>query len=310
MKSAATALPRSGARQGPQRRTLAQRIARAGLLLVAPASLYIGVFHVAPVFYAFYLSLTRFNPLERGGPQFLGVENYVKLLSSPHFLNAVLVTVKYTLLVVPPTLVLALALAMLVNRPLPGIAFFRAVLYLPRILSMVVASIIWVWLYSRSGLINYLLDALFGLAPLRFLSSPDMALVSVAAMRIWKALGGNMVLFLAALQTIPSDLYEAAKIDGAGSWALFRHVTLPGIRPTLVYIATINIVFLMQSFAEIFIMTGGGPGRATTTINLILYRRAFQENQMGEAAAMAFVLFALIFGFSFFVIRAMTRRDD
>jgi ABC-type sugar transport system permease subunit len=127
-------------------------------------------------------------------------------------------------------------------------------------------------------------------------------------MRVWKALGGNMVLFLAGLQNIPVELYEAARIDGANGWNLFRYITLPGLRPVAIYVVTTNIIYLFQSFSEIYILTNGGPLESTTTVNMLIYREAFQYNRMGQACAIAFLLFAVIFAFAYFNLRLMSGR--
>lgn len=277
------------------------------MLFVLPAAVYVAWFHLFPVLYGFYLSLTSYSPLDRGGPSFVGLQNYVSLFGSPQFRNSVLVTGQYVLEVLPFTIVLSLGLALLANRSMIGISIFRAMLYLPRVVSLTAVSLIWLWLYSRDGWFNEILD-MFGAGPVDWLLNPDTAMHSVVLMRIWKSLGGNMVLLLAGLQTIPRELYEAAESDGAGPWQRFRYVTLPGLRTILMYVVTMDIVYLSQSFAELYILTQGGPVGATTTTNYLIYQQAFQYNQMGEASAMAFVLFALIAGFSVLAIRSMGRR--
>jgi ABC-type sugar transport system permease subunit len=162
-------------------------------------------------------------------------------------------------------------------------------------------------MYSQTGLVNEILGAL-GLSGQSWLLSADSALNAVSAMRIWKALGSNMVLLLAGLQSIPRDLYEAAKVDGAGKWATFRHITLPGLRPMLVYVVAMDIIYLAQGFAEIYVLTQGGPLESTTTVNYLIYTEAFQYNQLGSASAMAFVLFAFIVGFSVLTVRGISGR--
>ncbi|PRB65669.1 carbohydrate ABC transporter permease [Microbacterium sp. MYb45] len=295
---------------GARRRGRAGRRLRiAGLLFVLPAAVYIVGFQLVPVVYGLVLSFTNYSPVARGNPDVVGGSNYVAILTDPQFLNSLLVTGKYVLLVLPVLLVLALGLAMLVNRPFKGIGVFRSMLYVPHIVSLTAVSIIWLWLYSNDGAINQLLGA-FGLDPQAWLLDADTALPAVAVMRIWKALGSNMVLLLAGLQTIPSELYEAARMDGAGPWARFRYVTLPGLRPILLYVVATDIIFLAQSFAEMFVMTKGGPLGSTTVANYLIYNEAFQYNQMGSASAMAFVLFALVAAFSLLAVRSFTRRSS
>lgn len=277
------------------------------MLFVAPAALYVLIFQLAPVAYGFVLSFTEYSPLQRGAPTFIGLENYLGLLGDADFKNALWVTVRYTLQVLPVTVAIALVLAMLANRPFRGVGLFRTALYVPHIVSLTAVSMIWLWMYSQNGLFNELLG-MIDLGPQRWLNEPDSALNGVSVMRVWKALGSNMVLLLAGLQTIPKDLYEQASIDGARRWQQFRHVTLPGLRPMLVYVVAMDIIYLSQSFAEIFVLTSGGPLSSTTTVNYLIYTEAFDYSRMGSASAMAFVLFAFIAGLTVIALRAGRER--
>ncbi|MGP5129560.1 carbohydrate ABC transporter permease [Brachybacterium tyrofermentans] len=274
---------------------------------MAPAALYVLIFQLAPVAYGFVLSFTEYSPLQRGAPTFIGLENYLGLLGDADFKNALWVTVRYTLQVLPVTVAIALVLAMLANRPFRGVGLFRTALYVPHIVSLTAVSMIWLWMYSQNGLFNELLG-MIDLGPQRWLNEPDSALNGVSVMRVWKALGSNMVLLLAGLQTIPKDLYEQASIDGARRWQQFRHVTLPGLRPMLVYVVAMDIIYLSQSFAEIFVLTSGGPLSSTTTVNYLIYTEAFDYSRMGSASAMAFVLFAFIAGLTVIALRAGRER--
>jgi ABC-type sugar transport system permease subunit len=188
------------------------------------------------------------------------------------------------------------------------VGIFRSALYVPHIVSLTAVSMVWLWMYSQTGLFNEILG-FFGAPAQSWLLDSDSALNAVSAMRVWKALGSNMVLLLAGLQSIPRDLYEAARVDGAGRWATFRYVTLPGLRPMLVYVVAMDIIYLAQGFAEIYVLTQGGPLGSTTTVNYLVYTEAFQYNQMGSASAMAFVLFALIIGFSVLAVRGVMGRQ-
>lgn len=299
---------RGGGTGPPRRRQPMQRArARAGMLLVAPAVLYVVIFQLIPVVYGFILSFTKYSPLQRGAPTFIGLENYLGLLQDADFLNALWVTLRYTLQVLPVTVAIALVLALLANRPFRGVGLFRSALYIPHIVSLTAVSMIWLWMYSQNGLFNELL-ALVDLGPQRWLNDPESALNGVSAMRIWKALGSNMVLLLAGLQTIPKELYEAASIDGSNRWHQFRYVTLPGLRPMLVYVVAMDVIFLSQSFAEIFVLTSGGPLNSTTTVNYLIYTEAFDYSSMGSASAMAFVLFAFIAALTLVALRAGRER--
>lgn len=306
--ASAGAPPPPGSPAGPRRRRRWTRPAVFGLLFVLPAALYIVIFQLIPVVYGLVLSFTTYSPLSRSGPTFTGVDNYADLLGDAEFGNALLVTGRYVLQVLPITVVLALLLALLVNRPFKGVGLFRSALYVPHIVSLTAVSMVWLWMYSQTGLFNEILG-FFGASPQSWLLDADSSLNAVSAMRIWKALGSNMVLLLAGLQSIPRELYEAARVDGAGRWASFRYVTLPGLRPMLVYVVAMDIIYLAQGFAEIYVLTQGGPLGSTTTVNYLIYTEAFQYNQMGSASAMAFVLFALIIGFSVLAVRGVMGKQ-
>ena len=280
-----------------------------GLFFALPAAFFIIVFMLVPVLIGFGLSFTDYSPLSRDAPAFIGIANYARILTDGQFLRSLGITLRYVLQVLPPLVIIALLLAMLANKPFKGVGVFRSALYLPHIISLTAVSMIWLWIYSGNGLINELFGT-FGLSPQRWLFETTTSLTAVSVMRIWKALGSNMVLLLAGLQGIPKELYEAARVDGAGRWHQFRYVTLPGLRPMLTYVMIMNIIFLSQSFAEMFVLTQGGPAGSTTTINYLIYQEAFQFNSMGSASAMAFVLFAFIGGLSMIALRGMTGKQS
>ncbi|MFB2585804.1 carbohydrate ABC transporter permease [Herbiconiux liukaitaii] len=305
---AATPAPAGAAPPTVRRQRRWSRSAIVGLVFVLPAALYVVIFQLVPVIYGLVLSFTSYSPLSRSGPEFTGVDNYTDLLGDAEFGNALLVTGRYVLQVLPITVIIALVLALLVNRPFRGVGIFRSALYVPHIVSLTAVSMVWLWMYSQTGLFNEILNGI-GLPSQSWLLDSDSALNAVSAMRVWKALGSNMVLLLAGLQSIPKELYEAARMDGAGRWNAFRYVTLPGLRPMLVYVVAMDIIYLAQGFAEIYVLTGGGPLGSTTTVNYLIYNEAFQYNQLGSASAMAFVLFALIVGFSVLAVRGVTGRQ-
>jgi multiple sugar transport system permease protein len=273
-----------------------------GLLFVVPATLYVAFSQLGPVLYGFVLSFTSYSPLSRSGPKPVGLDNYRSLISDSEFGHALLVTGRYVLQVLPVTVALAMGLALLANRAFRGVGIFRTAMYVPHVVSLTAVSMIWLWMYSDAGLINHVLDFL-GLPTQGWLRSEGAALNAASAMRVWKALGSNMVLLLAGLQTVPRDLYEAARVDGANAWQQFRAVTLPGVRPMLTYVVAMDIIFLAQGFSEIYVLTQGGPVGSTTTVNYLIYTEAFQYNKMGSASAMAFVLFAFIAALSIVAIR-------
>ncbi|MED7931919.1 sugar ABC transporter permease [Nonomuraea sp. LP-02] len=290
----------------PSRSPLRSAQRRAGWILVLPAALALSLVTIVPIGYGFYLSLTSYNPVERGGPRFHGLDGYLAVLQSGEFWHAIWITVQYafgTLILAVPA---ALALALLVNGRFPGVALFRAVLYLPRVVPLVAVSMIWLWLYSHDGLFNYLLD-LVGLPPVDFLTDEDTALLSLIGMRAWKALGGSMIIFLAGLQAVPASLLEAAAVDGCGRWRTLRHVILPLLVPITTYVVVVDLIYLAQSFSEIYVLTSGGPLSSTTVLNMLIYNEAFEHYRLGNASAMAFLLFCLIFGLAYLSIRSMAR---
>jgi multiple sugar transport system permease protein len=283
------------------------RLQWTGAAFAAPATVYILLFSLVPVCYGLYLSFTEYSPVRRGGPEWIGTANYAEIFTDGEFWSSLQVTGLYVLMVLPLTVAIATGLALMVNRPFRGVGAIRTALYLPNIVSLTAVSMIWLWMYSPNGLFNEALTG-FGLPAQDLLHDEDTALAAAAVMRIWKALGSNMVLVLAGLQSIPRDLYEAARVDGAGAWQQFRYVTLPGLRPMLVFVVAMDIIYLAQSFAEIYVLTQGGPLGSTTTVNYLIWTNAFQYNQFGSSAAMAFVLFAFVGGVSVLTVRGMLGR--
>lgn len=280
---------------------------RTAALLLAPALLLLFAITVVPIFYGFYLSLTDYSPVDRGAPEFHGFDGYAKVLGMPEFWASLRITLTYafgTLLLAVP---LALGAALMVNGDFFGVKLFRTMLYLPRVVSLVAISTIWLWMYSQEGLFNHLLD-LVGMSPISFLTDENTALASLIVMRAWKALGGSMIIFLAGLQAMPRELYEAAAIDGCGRWASFRHVTLPLLVPITTYVVVVDVIYLAQSFSEIYVLTSGGPLGSTTVVNMLIYKEAFENFRLGEASAMAFLLFCLILALSLLSMRTLTRK--
>ena len=204
-------------------------------------------------------------------------------------------------------MLISLLLALLVNSRMKGMAVFRAIYYLPVITPMVAASMIWLWLYDpQTGLFNFLLS-LFNLSPVNFLKDPGTALHSVAAMRVWRGAGWNMLIYLAGLQGIPKALYEAASIDGANRFRSFIKITLPLLRPVHLYVLTVGLISTLQTFTEVYVMTAGGPLESTTTVGLLIYRAAFDYMDMGYASAMSFILGIIIMSLSVTVF--LWKRD-
>lgn len=275
-------------------------------ICVLPTILLFSLFRFYPVIYSAILSLTDWDGI---APQkhFVGLGNYVKLFTSPEFYNSFAVTCYYTIVAVPLGMCLALVLGLALNRSIYGLSIYRTLYFMPVVTSTIAVSIIWLWLYEPSyGLVNYFLR-MFGLPTPRWLQDPKWAMPALILMSTWKGLGFNMVLFLAGLQGIPNEYYEAARIDGAGAWACFRHITLPLLAPTTFFILVTSIIGSFQVFDQVFIMTSGGPMQATDVVVFNLYRHAFEFFHFGYASAIAYVLFAVILILTLIQWRVMGR---
>lgn len=275
------------------------RAARAGWLFVAPALFVIGVFFALPVLAAFGLSLTDFDLYalaDLHNLRFVGVSNYVRLLETPLFWHALENTLLFVVLGVPASLLLSLGTALLLHSRLARYkALFRTALFAPVVTTLVAVAVIWAaLLHTRYGLINYALIRL-GIPAVDWLGDPEWAMPAIALFAVWKNFGYNMVIFLAALQSIPEDLYEAARIDGAGRLGQLRHVTLPGLAPTLLLVSVLSVAGYFQLFAEPYVMTQGGPLQSTTSVLYFMYEQGFKWWNLGSASAVAFLLFFLLF---------------
>lgn len=278
--------------KGSRRRSeLSQPIA--GYLFIMPAVLGILIFSVIPVIYAFYISFTDYNLLNPI-KNLVGYQNYKDLLDDPLFWKSMKNSFYFAGVVVPLQSALALGLAILVNQKIKMRGFFRSAFFVPVVTSMVVASTIWLIMYNpSSGLINSILMRL-GLPRQPFLTSSVQAMPAVIVMCIWKSVGFSMVIFLAGLQGIPQEFYEAVQIDGAGKWQSFRYITLPLLKRTTLFILVITTMDALKIFSPMYVMTGGGPRHATMGIVFYIWKIAFSYMKMGYASALAFVLFALI----------------
>ncbi|MCC6312691.1 MAG: sugar ABC transporter permease [Thermomicrobiales bacterium] len=305
--------PVSPGRAASRRLTIPRLVRRAGMpgiLFVAPAFLVNVAFFLIPLVSVVWISLHEWPVL--GARPFVGLRNYVALASSSEFWQALWFTTKYTLLVTPAIFFPAIALALLVNERIRGVAVFRAIYFTPYVIAFVTASLIWKWLYNDIfGLINYVLVSLGMVdAPILWLGTPALALFSIIASVVWKTAGLNMVLLLGALQAIPSDLYEAAAIDGAGAWQRFVRITLPLLRPTFAIVLTVSVIGSFLAFDQFQIMTGGGPGHATTTIVMLIRKTSFDFFEMGSGAAMSIVLLAILVVLSGIQIRILRQVNE
>jgi multiple sugar transport system permease protein len=273
-------------------------VSRAGWYFVAPALALTGVFFFIPVAGSLLLSLTDFDIYaiaDPGNAQFVGLRNYVELFNNSVFWTAVRNTFYFALVGGPLTVAVSLAAALLINaRVVRYKALFRTVYFIPFVTTLVAVAIVWRYLYHpQYGLLNYALGWI-GIEPVDWLGDPRTAMPAIILLAIWKNFAYNMLIFIAGMQTIPSELYEAAELDGAGALRQFRHVTLPMLAPTFLFVGVITMIGYFQLFAEPYVMTAGGPLRSTTSLVLLMYEEGFRWWRMGAAAAVAFILFAII----------------
>ncbi|MEO1523415.1 MAG: sugar ABC transporter permease, partial [Cyanobacteria bacterium J06633_2] len=265
---------------------------------MSPALVILGLTVFWPSIQALYLSFTEYGYDITQSPQWVGTQNFQRLFTDDVFWKTLGNTLLYLLVAVPILVIVPLGLAILVNQSLPGIRWFRATYYAPVVISMVVAGIAWRWLYAENGLLNQLLNGLrLSEEGIPWLTSPNIALFSVMAVTVWKGLGYYMVIYLAGLQAIPAELYEAASIDGSDGWLKHLDITIPLMRPYLFLVAVISSISATKVFEEIYIMTRGGPANSTSVLAQLMYIQAFNNYKMGEGAATAVVLFLISFVF-------------
>jgi multiple sugar transport system permease protein len=271
---------------------------RTALLMIAPALLGLILFVVVPFITAGWLSLHNVR-LNSGRPSiWFGLTQYSRILSDPEFFRSLLNVAIFAVVVVPLQTTLALALALLCNQPLRGMPIFRTCFFLPVVFPMALVATIWKLIYSRGdqGMLNSVLHALsFGqIGPIDWLGSTNTALLSIIIMSIWQGVGFQMIILLAGLQGIPAERYEAATLDRANSWQRFRHITVPGIRNTLIFVVMVTTIFSFRLFDQVYILTQGGPNDATTTVMFQAVTSAFSENNVGRGAAITVVFFIIV----------------
>lgn len=273
------------------RGSIARREAIACYLFMLPILLGLVVFTIGPVIASLYFSFTEYNIIR--SPEWSGLDNYVELFHDELFWQSLKVTGLYVLLHLAPALILSLGIALLMNLKVKGILFFRTVYYLPSIISGVAVSLLWMWIFNPEfGILNMLLSFV-GIKGPAWLFDEAWALPSIALMSLW-GVGGSMLVYLAGLQGIPTELYEAAEIDGAGWWARFLHVTLPMLSSVIFFNLVMGLIGAFQVFTPAYVMTKGGPNFATLFYNLYLYQNAFEYLHMGQASAMAWVLLVIV----------------
>ena len=270
----------------------ARRQAITGYLFIAPAMVIFFVFTLLPVAIALYLSFTDYDVFTK--LNWIGIQNYQDVFDDEYFWRAFWNTLTYTVWSIPLSMAIGLGLALLLNQKLRGLGLYRTIYYVPVVTSMVAVAMIWLQLFDPLyGVISNTLDSI-GIKGIDWLGDPALAMPSVIAVSVWKVIGWNMLIYLAGLQGIPEYLKEAAAIDGANRWQTFYRITLPLLQPTTFFIFVTSLIGAFQVFDVVYVMTGGGPANATTTLVHQIYNAAFKALDMGYAAAMSFVLFGII----------------
>jgi multiple sugar transport system permease protein len=290
------------------------RTGLAGWLFAAPALLIISVFFFLPVLAALAVSLTDFDLYalaDLHNLRFVGLENYAHLLHSREFWNALANTSCFVVVGVPLSLAASLFAALLVNSRLTRLpALFRTAFFAPVVATLVAVALVWRYLlHTRYGLVNWALAGI-GVHPIDWLGSPHWAMPAIILFAVWKNFGYNMIIFVAALQSIPADLYEAARLDGASVWQEFSRVTLPMLRPTLLLVTILTVAGYFQLFAEPYVMTEGGPLQSTMSVLYLMYDEGFKWWNLGSASAIAFLLFLMVLGITMLEVRLVSRRDE
>ena len=275
-------------------------------LFLLPAGIVLAVFFFVPFFQTVGLSFLDYSS-DIYNPTFAGLSNYIELFKSPIFYKVLWNTFLYLFIAVPILGIFPLFLAVLINQKIRGVTLYKILIYLPVIVSIVVAAIAFKWLYADQGILNYLATTL-GFKPIGWLTDPKYSLYSVIIVTIWKGIGYYMIIYLASLMSVPKELYEACDIDGAGFLKKHLTVTIPHIMPTIALVTTISAISAMKVFAEIYVMTKGGPLNSSKTIVYYIYERAFENLDLGFASAMAVVLLIIVMIFSLINIFCFERN--
>lgn len=274
----------------------------AAWFFLTPALILLGVFVIGPIGYLFYLSFTN-GSFTKEGTTWVGLKNYLRLILNPDFSQVMWNTAYFTVATVIPSIVIPLLLAVLLNQNIVLRGFLRTSYFLPSIISLVAAGLGFRWLFQNDGPVNALLNSV-GIDSISWLSSTVWAMPVIILLSIWKQLGFNMVVFLAGLQAIPVSRYEAAELDGANGWEQFWFVTLPGLRPTLIFTTITTVIFTLRSFEQVYVISGGGPLNSTNLLVYYIYQEAFGQFDFGYAAAAATVLLAITMVLVYFQLRS------
>jgi multiple sugar transport system permease protein len=273
---------------------------------LAPTILGLAVLSAGPIIASFGISLTDWDLLSPA--EFVGLDNFVSLLSNDRFLLALRNTAFFTLTSVPLGLVLGLGLALALDQPIRGIAIIRTAYFLPVVTSTTAIALVWLWIYSpQGGLLNAVLGV-FGIPPEKWVSDPFWSMPSIVAMSVWQGLGTTVIIFLAGLQGIPQEYYDAAAVDGAARWARFRHVTLPLLTPTIFFTGILAFIGAFQVFDQVYVLARPGePSRSTITLVYFIYEAGFDNFKMGLAAAASWILFLIVAVLTILYFRSQRR---
>jgi multiple sugar transport system permease protein len=293
--------------RAPPRRTLAERRSLAGLAYAAPTAVIVGVLFLLPLVLVFWMSMNRWRIL--GSPTFNFPDNYTKIPDNQLFLDSVTFTLKYTAITTVLLSGIALALAMSVQSARPGVGLFRTAYFLPGAVGFAAASLLFYGFYSQSTPLDSLLMDL-GIAdePVSWLGTPNAALFSTIAMVIWRFAGFNMLILLTGLQAIPTEIYEAARSDGASRWQMFRFITLPLLRPTIALMLVLSITGSLLAFDQFFILTRGGPDGSTVSMVMVMFREGFTRFDLGSAAALSVLLLVVLVALNVLQLRVLGRN--
>jgi fructooligosaccharide transport system permease protein len=282
----------------------------AAYIFTSPAIVLLIAFLVVPMIYTVYYSVFKYQVMRPNDISFIGLDNYTKLFKDAEFWKALRNTFYFTIIVVPVQCVLALALALLVSKRFKGVAVFRTMYFSPQLTSMVVISVLWTVLYNsnpNTGLINSILVG-FGLQPINFLTNAKTAMNAIIFMSAWQGAGYQMMIFLAGLQGIPKEQYEAASVDGANTWQQFWNITIPNLKGTIKYVIMITMIQAMKLFTQPYVMTQGGPKNSTKTMVYYIYTQGFQKGNFGYACSVAAVFFVIVVAMSL-ILQKITNAD-
>lgn len=287
---------------------------RTPYLFIFPAILLLLFFSIIPIFVSFFISFTDMSLIglaDWSKINFVALDNYRDIMTDPIFLKSIKNTMVYVILGVPTVIVLAMTLALMINFGNNKIfSGFRMIFYTPAITNVVAVAVVFSYLYNPSfGFLNYILS-LINISAVPWLTDPTVAKISLIILGVWRAVGANMLIFLAAIQGIPKELYEAASLDGAGKMTQIRHITIPSLRFSTFFVTVTTLIGWLQFFEEPFVMTNGGPLDSTTSVALFIYRNGFQFSKFGYAAAGSFVLFAAIISITLIQFKVQKYNSD